>query len=195
MLVEGDAQVRHEARRLSLDDVRSRLQLRVPEGTDLQVGTTSGRVEIRGRAGHVAVTTESGRVEVDHAESVDVRTASGRVEVTYASGEVRIRSTNGRVEVRRCGPADVTTESGRIRLAEAHGAVRAHCVTGRIAITMTGAEDVQADTVSGRVEVTLPSGCRPFRPDGADAPSEPPEGYDCTVVARSVSGRVSVAPG
>ena len=64
----------------------SAVEVRVPEGTDLVIGTTSGKVTVEGRVGAVAVVTSSGRVSIDHARSVDARTKSGRVHVGYAEG-------------------------------------------------------------------------------------------------------------
>ena len=67
--------VDHHRRRHAEGDVR------VPEGTDLVVGATSGRVTIEGRVGSVSAVTTSGRVSIADAGSVDVRTKSGRIDV------------------------------------------------------------------------------------------------------------------
>jgi DUF4097 and DUF4098 domain-containing protein YvlB len=171
----------------------SAVEVRVPEGTDLVIGTTSGKVTVEGRVGAVAVLTSSGRVSVDHALSVDVRTKSGRVHVGRTEGVCRIVSASGRVEVDRCGAADAACGSGRVVLADAHGTVRATSTSGKVSVAVAGAHDVEAETVSGRVEVSYPSGVRPLvvstQADLAAATQE----HDCTVVARSGSGRVVVA--
>jgi DUF4097 and DUF4098 domain-containing protein YvlB len=59
-------------------------------------------------------------------------------------------------------------------------------------VAVAGAHDVQAETVSGRIEVTYPGGVRPLvvSPDADVAATE---GHDCTVVARSGTGRVVVS--
>ena len=123
--VEGPARVEEAGSQTTVDKVRGRLEVRVPTGTDVVIGTTSARVEVKGRVGHVAVTSESGRVSVEAASSVDVRTRSGRVMVGAADGECRLRSTSGRVVVGRCGGADVATTSGRIVLRGVSGPVKA----------------------------------------------------------------------
>jgi DUF4097 and DUF4098 domain-containing protein YvlB len=169
-----------------------RAVVRVPTGTDLVVGTTSGRVEVVGPVGSLAVTTTSGRVSVEGARSVDIRTASGRIEVGDAIGSCRVSTRSGRVVVGRCGEAHLTSMSGRISLDAADGPVHAHCVSGRIEVTVDSAQDVDAETVSGRISVRLPAGVRPqivARRDEAEPASDQ---YDCVVTTRSVSGRIDV---
>jgi DUF4097 and DUF4098 domain-containing protein YvlB len=174
----------------------SAVEVRVPEGTDLVIGTTSGRVTVEGRVGAISVLTTSGRISIDRALSVDARTRSGRVQVGYAEGVCRIVSASGRVEVDRCGSADAASRSGQVVLADAHGHVRATSTSGKVRVTVAGAHDVEAETVSGRIEVSYPAGVRPLvvSPDVAvDDVAAATPGYDCTVVARSGSGRVVVS--
>lgn len=192
--VRGDAGVGVDDDVLTLD-AHGHLDVRVPTGTSLVIGTTSGRIGVRGPVGSCSISTESGRVAVEHARRLDVRSDSGRVEVGTVEGACRVHVLSGRIQVRSCGDADVSTEQGRIRLAAARGTVHAHCVSGRIEIDLVGAHDVDASTVSGRIEVTHPPDVtvehvteRPTGP-GGEAPDAA-----CVVVARSVSGRVTVRP-
>jgi DUF4097 and DUF4098 domain-containing protein YvlB len=177
----------------TIDSPSTRVDVRVPEGIDLVIGTTSGRVEIEGPVGSVAVTTASGKVEIEEALSLDVRTRSGRVRIVTSRGEARVLSASGRVEIGTCGDADVTTTSGRIVLHNVEGTARAHCASGRIDITMAGSHDVDAETVSGRISISLPAGTRALI-------DTPPAGFvastiehDCVVIARSGSGRVDIS--
>lgn len=189
--VDGDADVRVEGRQATVETT-SRVTVYVEAGTDVVLGATSGRVDIEGDAGMVAVACESGSVTIDSADAVDVRTTSGRVKVGRCEGECRVTSTSARVTVEHCGAADVSTTSGRIDVRDAEGVVRAHCVSGRIHVEMDGPHDAEAETVSGRVQITYPAGVRFRRSDQGDAdPAEPDAA--CTVRARSVSGRVSVS--
>ncbi len=191
--VDGDAQVVAEGSRTTVDDVESKLVVRVPEGTDIVVGSTSGRIWVEGRIGDVAVTTESGRVRVHDAASVDVRTNSSRVQVDRVASDCRVRTRSGRVQVRHCGGrADLATKSGRIQLRAGGGPVTAHCTSGRIEVSLLAARDVRAETVTGRIVVSLPAGVRPYELEQQAHLAPTPEGYDCTVIARSVSGRVTV---
>jgi hypothetical protein len=178
---------------MTIDGRSSAVEVRVPEGTDLVIGTTSGRVIVEGRVGAISVVTASGRISIDHARSVDARTKSGRVHVGHAEGVCRIVSASGRVTVDRCGSADATSRSGRVVLADAHGPVRATSTSGRVSVAVAGAHDVEAETVSGRIEVSYPVGVRPLvvSPDADVARAT--QAHDCTVVARSGSGRVVVS--
>jgi DUF4097 and DUF4098 domain-containing protein YvlB len=177
----------------TIDAGSHRVDCRVPEGTDLVIGSTSGRVRVEGRVGSVSVLTTSGRISIQHAVTVDARSKSGRIEITRADGECRVVNGSGRVEIVRCGPADVTSTSGRLSIGEANGEVRARGTSGRIEMTLTGAHDVDAETLSGRIEIVLPAAVRPQIVASASA-VDPGVG-DCVVVARSTSGRVVVTNG
>jgi hypothetical protein len=169
-----------------------RAVVRVPTGTDLVVGTTSGRVDVVGRVGALAVTTASGRVSVEAARSVDIRTTSGRIDVGSTSGSCRVSTRSGRVVIARCGEAHLTSSSGRVSVDVADGPVYAHCVSGRIDVAVNSAQDVEAETVSGRISVRLPPGVRPQIVARRDDAQPPSDRYDCVVTSRSVSGRIDV---
>ena len=177
----------------TVDGDSSAVDVRVPEGTDLVIGTTSGKVTVEGRVGAVSVLTTSGRISIDQARSVDARTKSARVHVGYAEGVCRVVSASGRVTVDRCGSADASSGSGQVVLGDAHGHVRATSTSGKVSVAVAGAHDVEAETVSGRVEVSFPDGLRPLV---VNSPAEVPgerAGHDCVVVARSGAGRVVVS--
>ena len=177
----------------TVESTHQRAVVAVPEGMDLVIGTTTGRVEVRGVVGRVAVTTKTGKVEIEDASSVDVRTVTGRVSIERSRSDALVFSRTGRVEIGRTGSANVTTTTGRIVLSEVAGPAVAHCASGRIEITMAEAHDVEADTVSGRITISLPAGVRP-RIDTPSAGSIPVSGdHDCVVTARSGSGRVDVS--
>ena len=191
--VRGDARIERGGRATTVDRARSRLHVTVPAGAHVVVGTTSGRVEVTGPVGHLAAVSETGRVEVERAVSVDIRTETSTVDVGEVDGECRIRSKSGRVEVVRCGAADVASKTGRVELRHVDGVVDAHSVSGRIELSLERPHDVRAETLTGRIEVSLPPGTVTFRPDGPDDRRLPPPGVECTVSARSETGKVVVA--
>ena len=78
-------------------------------------------------------------------------------------------------------------------LKDAHGDRSAHCVSGRVEISLGAAYDVDAETVSGRIVVSLPPSVRPQIVASSSDIVDSVEAYDCVVVARSGSGRVDVA--
>ncbi len=177
---------------VTIDTKSKRVKVRIPEGLDLVIGTTSGSVRVDGRVGSVAATSTSGRITVDDADSVDLRGLSGRITVGRSRGETRIVGKSGRITVDETGPADVTTTSGKVTLHSVDGPVAVNCVSGTIQIEMASAHDVAAETVSGRVVVSLPPGTR-ARVDTPSSGRIPVDGdVDCVVTARSFSGRVDV---
>ncbi len=190
--VVGQVQVHHDGGQVTIERVRSAVTVHVPEGTDVVIGTSSGRVRCTGRLGAVAVTTKSGRVEIEAASSLDVRGTSASVTVGVVDGTCRVRTASGRVEVEACGAAEVSTRSGRITLASVSGTVTAHSTSGRVTVQMVEAHDVHAETVTGRIELTMPQGSD-IRQVVPGAPLPPPGSSGCTVVARSTTGRVVVA--
>jgi DUF4097 and DUF4098 domain-containing protein YvlB len=190
--VRGDAEVRSIGAWTTVTGGNDRLTVRIPLGADIVIGTTSGRVDVSGSVGATAITTESGRVAIGRATSVDVRSANGRIEVEDCSQQCRVRSEHGAVVVGSCGSADVATTNGKIALRDVRGVVRAHCTNGRVDITMATADDVTAETVTGRVNVSLPRGVRAFRADLADGQSVRQGDADCVVSTHSVTGRVEV---
>lgn len=187
--VSGKAAVSQAGDRVTIDRVRSALDVTVPEGTDVVIGTSSGRVDSKGVLGAVAVATLSGRVDVESAASLDVRTASGRVTVGAVAGTCRIHVASGRVRVGGCGAADVSTMSGRVVLDEVDGVVNVQTVSGRIDVGMCSAADVNAETVSGRIELRMPRAETPKVTAGAPLP---PPGREPVVRTRSATGRVVV---
>ena len=128
---------------------------------------------------------------VERAQSTDVRSNTGRIDIGRSEGLCRVRSESGSISVASCQRANVTTESGRITLQGVQGAVQAHCTSGRIDIEMATANDIEAETVTGRIAISLPKGVRAFRTE-ATAGQATPDGADCAVFARSVTGRVDV---
>lgn len=193
VLVEGDARVRRDESCTTIDSTGRRIVVRVPVGADLVIGTTSARVEVEGPVGQIAVVTKSGRVSVADATSVDIRTSSARVEVGHTAEECCVRTSSGRVDIGACGSADVTTRSGRIVVQAANGPVRAHCVSGRVEVGLMAPENVAAETVSGRIHVTVPRGVAVTTNDDRSMLTAWPGGAESSITARTVSGRVDVS--
>lgn len=191
--VSGGVEVTQDGSTVTAQSTSSSVEARVPIGVDVIIGTTSGRIAVEGRVGSLSVVSASGRITAEHAASIDARSASGRIKVERVDGDCRVRTSSGRVTVALCHDCDVSTTSGRVELAAVAGTARAHCISGRIGIRMVDHHDVVAETVSGGISVSVPSGARVWRTN-ADASTPPPdEDYDCTVTTRSVSGRVDVA--
>lgn len=134
--------------------------VRCPAGSDVVVGTGSGRVDLNGRLGDARVTTGSGTIRVEEVRAIDARTGSGDVAVETCAGRCRLKTSSGSVRVGRAGEADLATGSGSV---EAELVTGAHIKTGsgsvEVGLAQAGGVDVKAH--SGSVTVSVPAGLRP----------------------------------
>jgi hypothetical protein len=181
---------------LEIKGASNGVAMRVPIGTDLVVGASSGSITLVGDLGEVRATTRSGRIRVESATSLDVRTMSGSVEIGTVTGTARIKTASGRVSLESVdGDLNVASVSGRVTVVDANGEVHINTVNGTVDVGMTRAADARADSVSGAVTIGLPAGVHP-------APSlvsvsgrcecKVPSGDDCCVTGRTVSGHITV---
>ncbi len=173
----------------------SRVEVRCPAGSDLIVGTASGRVELRGRLGDVRVTTASGRIAVEQAQRLDARTASGAIEVSECGGDCRLHAASGRVTVGRAGSVDIVASSGRVS-ADQVGAARVRAASGRVDLGLTGPGPVDVRCHSGTVTVTVPRGMRPatdLSTGSGRVECDVELGTDGKIAVHTGSGRVVVA--
>lgn len=190
--VSGDAEITSAGAVVTIEGDTGGLKVVVPEGVDVVVGSESGRIQVTGRLGHVAITSGSGRVELAHAGTADVRSESGRIQIGTVDAECRADSTTARVTIDHCGHADVSSESGRVSVADVDGTALVHCVSGRIDIGVSRAADVEAETVSGRIKVSFPADVRVHRASSLGSAEGRPADTDCTVATRSCTGRITV---
>ncbi len=166
----------------------------VPEGTDIVVGTASGKVVCEGRLGAVTITARSGHVVVEHAASVDARTASARIDITRCDGDCNALTKSGVIKIGHAGAAEVSAISGRVTIGEASHA-RVRCVAGTVKLATATNPDVKVRTISGSVEITVPRGATPqtnLRAKLGRIRCDCEVGDDGLVDVETVSGRISV---
>jgi DUF4097 and DUF4098 domain-containing protein YvlB len=187
---DGTLHIRREASSSMID-------VRCPPGTDVTVGTASGKVELIGALGAVRVATVSGRISVDEGTRIDVRTKSGKIDIGTCAGDCRIMTKSSAVRVRRAGRATVAGVSGVVFLEDVGGA-EVKTVSGKVAVGSSGNDRISVHTVSGKVEVRLPSASRPsarLRSLTGRVNCELEPGNDCEVAVVSVSGAIKVSSG
>lgn len=173
------------------------LAVRCPAGSDVVVGTMSGNVELRGQFGDVRITTFSGDVAIDRADSVDVRSMSGTIQVERCAGACCLKTTSGRTTVGSAGDVRAATISGQIEVGKAAGDVRIRSASGKVELGTGGEGDVSVETMSGSVRVEVPHGVRPstrLRSISGRPRSECEEGDDCRISIVSLSGKIEVIP-
>ncbi len=190
-------QVWREHGRLHIRSARAgnALTVRCPIGTDLSACSQSGSVELRGDLGDVRALSQSGRIQVDRARSVEARTKNGRIEIQTVHGRVSMASASGAVEVEQAARARAATISGRIKLERVTGAVDAMSVSGSVRVETLGAGDIRVGTVSGGVDIRVPRDRRPqvtTRRKSGRLSVDCEEGDDLSVTVATVSGSVRI---
>jgi DUF4097 and DUF4098 domain-containing protein YvlB len=179
-------------RRAPSDNV---IEVECAPNTDLKVGTASGKVELSGALGAVRIATMSGKIRVEQAARVDVRTKSGTVDIGDCAGGCRVMTTSANVHIRRAGRATIAAVSGTVTLEHVEGA-EVKSVSGKVLLATDGRERVSVHTVSGKVEVRIPSSVRPatrLRTVSGRINDACPPGDDCEIAVSSVSGAISVS--
>ncbi|MFQ5382046.1 MAG: DUF4097 domain-containing protein [Dehalococcoidia bacterium] len=174
-----------------------KIVIRCPIGTDLSIGTASGRVELLGSYGRVNVTSASSTITLDRAEETDLRSASGAIKVGRCEGRCRVMTKSSRITVGFAGSLDISTVSGRVTVLGADGPLRVHSVSGRLDIGCLRAVDANVKTMSAPVTLRLPGDVRPdavLKAVSGKTSCDCPRGSDCTLEVRTVSGRIEVKP-
>ena len=166
------------------------VEVRCPVGTDVVVGSASGRVRLEGQLGAARVTTASGSIRVGSVSSADLRTQSARIEVERCLGTCRVMNKSGKVEVHRARDVHVEGVSGTIEVAGDE--VRVRTVSGRVRVGTNRSAAIES--VSGSVDVRVPEGFRPHvrRQGQGRVDVDVPEGDDGDISIRTVSASVRV---
>jgi DUF4097 and DUF4098 domain-containing protein YvlB len=173
------------------------IEVECAPGTDVTVGTASGKVELAGALGAVRIATVSGKIRVEQAARVDVRTKSGKIEIRECAGECRVMTTTSTVHIGHAGRATVAAVSGAVLL-ENVDAAEVKSVSGKVLVATGGRDRVSVHTVSGKVHVQVPQSVRPatrLRSVSGRIRDECPPGDDCEIAVKSISGAISVSCG
>jgi DUF4097 and DUF4098 domain-containing protein YvlB len=155
-----------------------RIDVRCPDGTDVDAKTGSGDIEARGRFGSVDIETGSGDVELDelagdakiNAASGDItiesigggariNTASGDQQIESLTGEAKLNSASGDVVVRSAkGSVEVNSASGDVRVEEAGSSVSINTASGDQVIGSAVQGRVTLKSASGDLEIGIREG-------------------------------------
>jgi hypothetical protein len=146
------------------------LEIRVPQGSELEVQTVSAEIEVRDVLGRQRLRSVSGNVEADLEQSeMQVETVSGDVTLRGHGkpANLRARTVSGNLTVDRgAGQVEAMTTSGDLILeVEPASDVRVRTTSGNLRLSgnLTPDGEVEADTVSGELSVRLRT--RGFRYD------------------------------
>jgi DUF4097 and DUF4098 domain-containing protein YvlB len=172
-----------------------RLEVVVPSGADVTIGTHSGSVELRGWVGSARISTKSGSIEVDRAHALDARTASGSVRVERCDGECRVVVVSGSVKIGRAGRASLSCVSGTIQADQVDDA-EVKNVSGTTELGANATGRVTVRSVSGKVKISVPSDRCPatrLRSVSGKIRCDCDQGHDGEVDVKTVSGTIQVA--
>lgn len=150
----------------------------------VRLRTASGNIELTGGTGTVTAGTGSGDVTATDikADKITLDTSSGNIDLVRVAGTVSVNSGSGDLTGQALRPAGLT----------------AHTSSGNIQVVMEIPTDVSADTGSGDVELSLPTG--PYVVDARTGsgdldlqiPSDPAGRY--RLVLRTDSGNITLTP-
>ena len=181
-----------------------RIRLEVPAGTDVITAVASGDVDITGPIGELTARSASGDIKVSETSGrTEVKVASGDVVIRRAGGDTRVVSASGDVKIDRAADdCAVATASGDIALGTVAGTLNIKTASGNAKVRRFEGETLIAKSVSGRLDLRIPSGRRADvdirtlsgrvdLPSPSSSPS-PPSGREVSVRAKSVSGNIRI---
>lgn len=139
----------------------ARMTIDVPRGTGVEVRTASADVTLTGELGVTRVRTASGNVRAAVVAELDVSTASGDIRVHGVGNDTSAASVSGALEVHEVGGRlTATTASGDVRVRHLTGDLEIGTTSGDVRIDHFGGSEATIRSVSGDVELGLPSGIR-----------------------------------
>jgi DUF4097 and DUF4098 domain-containing protein YvlB len=169
-----------------------RIEVRCPDGTDVEAKSGSGDIDGRGKFGSVDIETGSGDVEFeDLAGDAKINAASGDVSLESVGGNARINTASGDQQIDAlAGEAKLNSASGDVVLRSAGGAVEVNSASGDV-IVHEAASSVSVNTASGDQEVlNAVQGRITLKSASGDLQVGIREGSTLHVDARSRSGDV-----
>lgn len=152
-----------------------RIEVRVPEGSELDVQSGSGDVTTTGRLATVEARSGSGDVTIADADAVKTTTGSGDIRtartttarLSTGSGDIRAEQTSGHTVV-RTGSGDVSvdaaqdleaaTGSGDLIVREVDGTARLRSGSGDVEVRHARRGGITATTASGDLHVAVVAG-------------------------------------
>lgn len=157
----GDRVVVRHPSRWSIRGRSCRVNVTVPEGTDVSVEVASADVRLSGRLGNVRIRTASGSIDTDGAARLEIATASGDVTGGSVEGDVSISTVSGDCTLRTVGGSvDATLTSGELRIDRCGGDLSVRSTSGNTRIGHCDGSDISVRSISGDVRMGLPTGIR-----------------------------------
>ena len=139
----------------------ARMTIDVPRGAGVEIRTASADVTLTGELGLTRVRTASGHVRAAMVAELEVSTASGDIRVHGVGHDTSATSVSGVLEMNAVGGRlTATTASGDVRVRHLTGDVDIGTTSGDVRIDHFDGSEASIRSVSGDVELGLPSGIR-----------------------------------
>jgi DUF4097 and DUF4098 domain-containing protein YvlB len=168
--IEGIIVVGDDASPVRVRDIT----VRIPSGLrDLEIHGKTGDVEIRNLPIGLIIDTQSGKIKVAGAVSLEAR------------------SSDGEIDVESTGSCDLKTGSGKIKAVRPEGRMTAHTESGDIEIEDSAA-DLYLESDSGEISITRPKGRVRALSQAGDIEIEAPESFDGGE-ANTTSGHIGLS--
>lgn len=136
------------------------INVEVPAGIDLDISTVSGEIRLEGSYGNARVHTISAEVAIDTIRRAEVDSTSGDVQLR-ATGALDVSSISGDVRVGLVqGRLRASLTSGTLRVDRVEGDADVASMSGNVVIGRCDGDDVALRSVSGDLQLGLPTGIR-----------------------------------
>lgn len=127
------------------------LDVEVPAGTDVNVTSSSGSVELQGKYSTVQIENSSGSIRVDRANEANLQASSGSIRLGDALN-AHILAHSGRIDVASAGQLEAESSSGAVHLGTIAHRTQVKCNSGGIkAKSLDG--DISLESTSGSIRV------------------------------------------
>ncbi len=119
-------------------DVSSRLSIRVPEGSTLEVTGVSARIDVRDVKG----------------DDIELQSVSGSIDADVYGGDIEIGTVSGSIDVQgnlEIGDIELSSVSGSVSAEDLSGEIAAESVSGRVSVSGGTFESGDFETVNGSI--------------------------------------------
>jgi DUF4097 and DUF4098 domain-containing protein YvlB len=139
---------------------RTRIVIRVPEGSSLAAKSASGDINAAGRYATVQATLQSADVVVEQVDGdAQLKASSGDLRVAHVGGSLRLSTSSGDIVVGDViGDVSVDTASGDITIEAAEASVRAETSSGDVKVRLLRRGKARLKTSSGDVSIGVAAG-------------------------------------
>jgi len=190
--------------RVSFGDATVTIQVPEYAVTHVKLLTTSGDIDVQDVAlAELDVTSTSGDIDVDLREDqnlkmINLRTTSGDIKVSAFAQDVTVSSTSGDVDVEgRVNLLAVSTISGDIDVRADVKNITFKAISGDVDMMFESDEirDVRGSTISGDIEIDLPSGIGAIAINTQTRSGDVTTRYSTNGIGPTVAGNVTSMSG